>query len=236
MKGEVLVPNKPQYPNSPPAINLAPPSRMFQIALSEYSFDSAAYSYWELNKMAISLTSKNLPASFNLLNTSAWQYAIPQLYKMYPDKPMILFTYVAQAPAITIMPAGIELKLVVNVELSVMLGSTSVKVMTFQSSTDDVLSMAVKLQPDSSLIIPSVDYKEFNFKLLNSSVGVIGDLRPVSSLMAFAIQNFAIPYANFELSKGFPLPVVEKTKLVNPSLSYYAHYVQVDTDFAPSSA
>jgi hypothetical protein len=71
--------------------------------------------------------------------------------------------------------------------------------------------------------------------LQNSTVGPVYSISFIGEMVTFVIQNIGVPMANVVLSRGFPLPIIPGTDLVNTDLSFQDRYLVIDTDFTTST-
>jgi lipopolysaccharide-binding protein len=231
-KGEIKNTQNPvEYPIPPPPLPVQSPPKMLQIIVSEYTFGSGGFAYWRAGRLHTHVNNHNIPPNFPIrLNTSDWKYILPGLYKAYPNLEMQIDAAVSQASKVVISPAGIDLTVQSNLVLSVIRGSVLIPCVTLAISAENNLYARL----DQTTLIPSIKFKSFNMKLINSTVGPIGNVDELNKLISSALQMFVIPYVNSVLATGFPLPVIQGKALVNPSIAFSDHYLIVDTDFRHS--
>jgi lipopolysaccharide-binding protein len=231
-KGEIKnIQNPVEYPVPPPPLPVQSPPRMLRILLSEYTFGSGGFAYWQTGRLHTHVNDHNIPPNFPIrLNTSDWKYVIPGLYKSYPNLEMQIDLAVSQAPRVVISPAGIDLTVQGNMVLSVIRGSVLIPCVTIALSTENNIYARLV----QTTLIPSIKFESFNMKLTNSTVGPIGDIDGLNRVITTLLKDIAVPVANDVLATGFPLPVIKDTALVNPSITFGDHYLIVDTDFRHS--
>jgi lipopolysaccharide-binding protein len=108
-KGELLALKNPvEYPIPPPQLPAPAADKMVRIFVTDYTFGSAASAYYQSGIMHVTFTNKNLPANFPVsLNTTSWQYLLPNLYYKYPNMAMQIDVQVDQVPGIVINSTGV---------------------------------------------------------------------------------------------------------------------------------
>jgi lipopolysaccharide-binding protein len=232
LKGEILAVNKPiEYPISPPVVPPQPVPQMLQVILTDYPFASAAFAYYTTGKLHFTLNNNNLPPNFPVkLNTNDWQFLLPGLYKAYPNTPMQLDIFAAQPPSVSIGQSGMNVTTVSNLVISVTKGPQVIPCITIAV----VVAASATVHLNSTTLIPVVSYGGSNLSLKNSTVGPV-DLSVLNGLINLVLQNIVFPLANNVLQTGIPLPVVQGTSLVNPSITFGPHYVLVNSDFKHSA-
>eukprot|EP00029_Vermamoeba_vermiformis_P014239 TRINITY_DN9364_c0_g1_i1.p1 TRINITY_DN9364_c0_g1~~TRINITY_DN9364_c0_g1_i1.p1 ORF type:complete len:482 (-),score=76.37 TRINITY_DN9364_c0_g1_i1:30-1475(-) len=237
IKGEILSINNPtEYPVAPPVINAPAPSKMLQIAISEYPFGSAGYAYLQAGKLHYVVSQKNIPPAFPLgLNTSDWEYIIPGLYKAYPNAAMQISLAATTAPVVSISTSGVDLLALGELDIQVLLSPNNpINALTFSIKTENIIKIVVNA---SSVIIPSISAVSFNLALTNSTVGPVIGINEIEEMFSWTFENIAVPMINTVIVNGFPLPITGGTHLVNPTISLQNHFVLIETDFvgAPSN-
>jgi lipopolysaccharide-binding protein len=236
IKCEILSINNPsEYPVAPPAINPPAPSKMLQIAVSEYTFGSAGYAYLQAGKLHYIVSQKNIPPAFPLgLNTSDWEYIIPGLYKTYPNSAMQISLAVTAAPVVSISSSGVDLLAVGELDIQVLPSPNApINALAFSIKTENIIKVVVNA---SSVIVPSISAVSFSLALTNSTVGPVIGIDEIEQMFSWTFENVAVPLINTVISNGFPLPITGGTRLVNPTVSFQNNYVLIETDFAPATA
>jgi lipopolysaccharide-binding protein len=233
-KGELLALKNPvEYPIPPPALPAPAADKMIRITVTDYTFGSAAAAYYQSGIMHVTFTNKNIPANFPVsLNTSSWQYLLPNLYYKYPNLAMQIDVQASQTPGIVINSTGVTSEVSGLMIISV-INSQQQVIPCVTISIDAALTVNVKL--NSTSLIPSLLYDYSSITLKNSTVGPVYSISFIGEMVTFVIQNIGVPMANVVLSRGFPLPIIPGTDLVNTDLSFQDRYLVIDTDFTTST-
>uniref|UniRef100_A0AAY5KG71 Bactericidal permeability-increasing protein n=1 Tax=Esox lucius TaxID=8010 RepID=A0AAY5KG71_ESOLU len=83
---------------------------MLSLGLSEFSFNSASYAYFDTGHLHITVTDEMIPPTSPLrLNTSYFGPFIPQLPKLFPNMLMLLEVYAREIPMFSFLPGEVTL-------------------------------------------------------------------------------------------------------------------------------
>jgi hypothetical protein len=221
------VPTIPAFDDSEPSF--------VQLILSDYTFDSAAYTYWKAGRLQNIITQSEIPASFPFqLNTSSLSILAPGLAAKYPTAvPIQIF---ATADPLT-KPS---VQVVANEGLSISLPS----LMSFQPIPTpghpvDGFTLSCPLNGVATLYFPgdviAANLTSANCTLTeyNSTVGAV-NVQLSETLVNLAIDNVLLPAINKFANAGFPIPESSTFKLTNSRLKLYDHYAVVASDLKTS--
>jgi len=231
-----------QNPNEFPAFPSALPTyvvfRMAQIFVSEFTFNSVAYAFYNAGELDFTLTNSMIPSDIPFrLNTSDFAGLVPPLAKAYPNQLFSLHVSATKTPNavftskgafvtaygavdVLIQPKGV-LAFTLGVEV---LSAGSANFLGSEASSSQLVLSGKLSFLNLTLSLLSTNIGPFNVSLLND---VMGDL----------VTGFAIPEANKYLAGGFPLPAVAGLSYNNPVLGWGDSYIYVASDvtFVPPS-
>ncbi|XP_062077578.1 putative BPI/LBP family protein At1g04970 [Humulus lupulus] len=186
-------------------------SKMIEISLHEKVFNSvsllffnAGYMHWIVDKVP----------DQSLLNTSKWKYAVPQLYKKYPNHPMDLNISVSSPPIVKVKNNDIETTIYSAVIINVLDAAEVIPVVCMS------LEIAGSCSPKivENRLVGTLKLKDFTTVLKWSEIGDL-HMHLVQSVMSALLKTVVIPYVNLHLWKGMPLPIFCGFMLQNAEVS-----------------
>jgi len=203
---------------------------MLQIELTDYIFGSAAYAYWRTGTLKILFDSANVPKGFPyLFVTTSWKYVIPALYNKFPNDEMEVAFTVTQAPTVQIAPgAGITVSVVSELIFYVVVNKAPQVAFILQLNADCGLLVSVV----GTTVVPRITTLGTSISVMSTNIGPFGESLPeLNTAIADLINYGVLPLVNIVLSVGIPLPIVDGTGLVDPSITFYSRTISVDTSF-----
>ncbi|KAF4395911.1 hypothetical protein G4B88_028081 [Cannabis sativa] len=186
-------------------------TKMIEISLHEQVFNSvsllifnAGYMHWIVDKVP----------DQSLLNTSKWKYAVPQLYKKYPDHPIVLNISVPSPPIVKVINNDIETAIYSDVIINVLDGTEVIPVVCM--SLEIAGSCSPKIVVNK--LVGTLKLKDFTTVLKWSEIGGL-HMRLFQSVMSALLRTVVLPYVNLQLWKGMPLPILRGFTVENAEIS-----------------
>lgn len=202
-------------------------NKMIWISLHEKVLDSAVSVYFEADMMQWVVD--QLPDQ-SLLNTAGWKYVIPQLYKKFPNDDMKLNISISSPPTIKIERQNID----VTVDLDM-----TVYVVDF----GEVIPIACISSMISATGFPkismhklggSVKLTGFTLDLKWSEIGSL-HMTLIKTFVSASLKTVVLPYLNFLLWEGFPLPLFHGYELQNAKILSHDSKIMICSDVASIS-
>ncbi|XP_028758053.1 putative BPI/LBP family protein At1g04970 isoform X2 [Neltuma alba] len=194
-------------------------SKMIKISLHEDVLNSASLVYFNAGYMQWMVD--KLPDQA-LLNTAAWRFIVPQLYKKYPNKDMELNISVSSPPIIQVtsqdIGATIHVDIIVDVEDAGEVACISVDISASCS--------AEILRND---IAGSLRLNGFSTYLKWSKIGPLR-MHLIQLAVSTILRTTVLPLVNWLLSGGIPLPYLHGFTLQNAHTFYNAPWITVCSD------
>ncbi|KAJ7538615.1 hypothetical protein O6H91_11G056500 [Diphasiastrum complanatum] len=140
-----------------------------------------------------------------LLNTASWKYVIPQLYKKYPNMDMMLNFSVSTTPDISIARNGIHATAALTISMNAIAAMNGNNI-TAEATLKDLI-----------LELKWSEIGSFPVKLVQAAVRTV-------------VTDVILPLLNFNLRKGFPLPIIPSVELQAADIRYGNSFLLVCTD------
>jgi len=199
---------------------------MVQLMLNEFVAISAGFTFWKLGKLTVQVTDKDLPSwSPVRLNTTSFQFTIPNLYKAYPNAAMVIQISSQASPNAQFSPSGATVSAYGFLTVFVIQNNQLVNAFVLNGTV--AASGTAYLQGQT--IVGNLTFLNVNFALYSSNIGSF-DPRNLNSLLNTLFQYGVVPAVNVYLKQGFPLPVVPGLTFVNPKIGWGNHFLYVATD------
>ncbi|XP_013881055.1 bactericidal permeability-increasing protein [Austrofundulus limnaeus] len=229
LKGEFYNIGKHQEPPfSPTALSLPPQTdNMLYIALSAFTFNSAAFVYNNAKVLSIYITDDMVPKSSPFrLNTKTFGALIPQIAKQFPGLMIKLLLKTEENPQINFKPKNATLQ-------------TNATITAYAIQLNGTLSPLFVLNVESSIstqvfvvgmkIAGSLSLNKMKLSLGTSYVGQF-EVSTIDHIFQMVLKVVAIPIANVYLAEGYPLPALGKMQFVNPQLQILKDSILLSTD------
>uniref|UniRef100_A0A8C8VL66 Bactericidal permeability-increasing protein n=1 Tax=Pelusios castaneus TaxID=367368 RepID=A0A8C8VL66_9SAUR len=229
LKGEFFsLAHRSSVPFPPPAVAFpVEHDRMVYFAASSYFFNTAGFVYHTAGALVFEITDDMIPKEFKFhLNTSNFSAFIPQLEKMYPDKPMKLRIRTSSAPFLIITPGNLSLTPVLDVQAYVILPNTSL-VPVFLLGVASSVSAKITVSP--ARIGGTLELGKIQLSLKHSDVGPFS-VQLLQALMNFYCSTILIPRINARLKEGFPLPLPSHIQLSNFIIQSRQNFLLIGAD------
>ncbi|KAM7274585.1 hypothetical protein ACFE04_016451 [Oxalis oulophora] len=186
--------------NTMPPVFCTDNTKMIGISLDEAVFNSASALYYDAEFMHWIVD--KVPDQ-SLLNTAGWRFIIPQLYKKYPKDDMNLNITLSSPPMIKILERNLDATMYADLTIDVLQEDQTIPVACISL----VIRGSGSVQISGNNLTGSVKLNDFT---MSQNWSDIGNLRLylIQPVMRTIIQTVFLPFANTQLSKGFPLPIV----------------------------
>jgi len=207
--------------------------------ISETMGSCLGYLLFKTSSMSYEITEKMLPKNSPVhLNTSDanLKNLIPNLYKTFPNVPIVLECYAVGPPTVEISKATQTLAVIfpaiVNVTVPYNYSGLIETVEAFAFNL--VLTVEAKVAVASTPIttisgkIISIAHNE---SLQSTRIGDV-NMKNIDNLVQFFVAAGVEPQLNKLIQKGLPLPQTKGVQLVKPTVIYGDGYLGFDTDFS----
>ena len=243
LRGDVVQTQDQQDPPGTQARALPPwdsafQDRDLQVALSQWSLQTAFFSYQRAGHLGIDVLHTAIPASSPLqLRTLDFALVAPGLVAKYGEsKWMRIAMALEEGTAITMEqdtglrisgPAGI----IFQVETQAGDNSTVVED-AFALRLDATLAANVSVVSDASgsFLSPTFTALSFPAKVANSTVGPVLILGPLVNLVSVLVESLGLPLLNSKIAPGFPVPSSPQVTPSNSQVAVRHQYLVMSSD------
>ncbi|XP_037101874.1 bactericidal permeability-increasing protein [Syngnathus acus] len=229
LKGEfysVKVPKEPPFVALPFDIP-EQPAYMLSVGLSEFTVNSASFSYFSDDLLQVFIKDSMIPPSSPVrLNTTSMGQFIPQLPKMFPDLLMTLQIYARNTPIFSFRSGAVAL-------------TSSGAVKAFAIQPNATLTPLFKLHVDSDFsgkawvadgrLKGLVTMDNLTLTLAETEIGTFKTVA-LQELAQKIIEAAVLPPLNAELARGFALPRTKYAQLVKSVLTVEKGFVAFRSD------
>ncbi|KAJ8259742.1 hypothetical protein GJAV_G00172900 [Gymnothorax javanicus] len=205
---------------------------MLYIGLSSFTINSAGFVYKNTGILSLSVTDDKIPKSSPVrLNTRTFGVFIPEIAKRFPNLKVKLLVKSSTPPKIAFDPDRATLRVQGTVT-------------AYAIRTNGTLAPLFILNLDTSVsarayivgvkLAGTVTLNNISITLSKSYVGQF-KVKLLQDILTVVLKLVVVPQVNVQLQQGFPLPTLDKMKLVNPQLRIMKDYMLIGTDvqFAP---
>ncbi|KAG6592062.1 putative BPI/LBP family protein, partial [Cucurbita argyrosperma subsp. sororia] len=205
-------------------------AKMIEIALHETVLNSASQAIFEENYMH--WTVDQIPDQ-HLLNTSAWKWVIPQLYRQYPDDDIVVNISASSPPFLRLRAEDISASVLVDMIINVRDNGEIIPVACI--SLEVIASFSPKILGKN--LVGHVSLEGFTLALKWSKIGRIR-LYLIQKTVAGLLKTVLVPFVDLYLLKGITLPsfhglVLEDAKMVfNSSMIIMCSNVALSEGFS----
>ncbi|KAJ5071570.1 bactericidal permeability-increasing bpi protein-related [Anaeramoeba ignava] len=226
LKGEFYyIPHPHEYPIAPVTMPSTINTEMGQFFISEFVFNSLAFSYYQTGMLSATVTPQNVPSWFPFkLNTTAWKDLIPQLFNTYPGQTMNASIGVNSAPVCSISSSGILLQIDGFLRVNVIQSSKMAFILNLFANAQ------ISMNISDAKIYGNFNNLTTKMTLNASTIGQFS-LDSLDQILDLMTQNVLVPLLNELFQKGYPLPVVDGAQLVEPHFYFYDKYMAITSDF-----
>ncbi|KAG5002037.1 hypothetical protein JHK87_023109 [Glycine soja] len=140
----------------------------------------------------------------NILNTAEWRFIVPQLYKRYPNDDMQLNISISSPQVIQVTYQDIGATIFVDITIDVLEDDEVIPVACI--SVEISASSAVEVEGNNTA--GWLRLQTFSEYLTWSKIGKLR-VHLIQSLMSSVLKTVVLPYLNFKLKRGFPLPIID---------------------------
>lgn len=221
-KNEVLVPQRYYQKGMKISAACGGLQKMIKVSIHENVFKSASLVYYNAGKMQVIID--ELPDQ-DILNTAEWRFIVPQLYKRYPNDDMQLNISISSPPVIQVTYQDIGATIFVDITIDVLEDGEVIPVACI--SVEISASCAVEIEGNN--IAGWLRLQTFSAYLKWSKIGKL-HVRLIQSLMSSVLKTVVLPYLNFKLKRGFPLPIIDGYGFQNAIILYNHPWIMVCSD------
>ncbi|XP_057714387.1 bactericidal permeability-increasing protein [Corythoichthys intestinalis] len=228
LKGEIYSIKSPKEPpfQAQPFTVPQQPGYMLSIGLSDFTANSASFSYFSSDLLQAFINDSMIPPFFPVrLNTTSMGPFIPQLPEMFPDLMMLLQIYATDIPMFSFHSGAVMLSM-----------QGAVKAFAIQHTR---LAPLFKLHVNSNFsgkawvadgrLKGSVTMQNFTLSLRASEIGPF-KIDGLKNLALALMQIVVLPQLNDKLATGFALPRTLHAQLVNSVLTVEEGFVAFSSD------
>ncbi|XP_078507870.1 bactericidal permeability-increasing protein-like [Lissotriton helveticus] len=228
-KGEFYSPGHSRDPNFSPAPFSMPDqtSQMLYFGLSESFLNSMAFAYFTSGVMQLKIMPNMIPTNSSIhLETDGFEDLIPEIPRQYPNMGMTLQLSARKQPLLTLLPGSMHLEGYGNIRASAILPNFT-ETPLFEMNLDAMIK--VQLMNSGQNLCGSLELDSFSLSLVHSDVGPF-QVDTLQAILNEVLQILVLPKVNKVLSKGFPLPTINKLTFVNPNITIQKGAVLISTD------
>ncbi|KAE9591213.1 hypothetical protein Lal_00014531 [Lupinus albus] len=196
--------------------------KMIKVSIHENVFKSASLVYFNLGRMQLVID--ELPEKA-ILNTAEWRFIVPQLYKTYPNDDMQLNITVSSPPVIQVTNQDIGATIFVDITIDVLEDGEVTPVACI--SVDISASCAVEIV--GNRIVGRLKLQKFSVYLKWSKIGKL-HMKLIQPLMTTTLKTVIIPYLNFQLKRGLPLPIIDGFAFQKANILYAPPWIAAFSD------
>ncbi|KAF3824880.1 hypothetical protein GH733_010214, partial [Mirounga leonina] len=200
-------------PFTSPALDFpANHDRMVFLGISDYFFNTAGFVYQQAGVLHLTITDNMIPKRSKIrLTTTFLGTLIPQVAKMFPDRPVQFNIWASSPPHLTMLPTGLVFTPALEIQAFAVLPNSSLASL-FVLHLNTNASMEVNATADR--LVGKLSLDTLLLELKHSDVG------PFSVVVLQAIMNYVLPITvipriNERLEEGFPLPLPANIRLFN---------------------
>ncbi|KAJ3586028.1 hypothetical protein NHX12_012430 [Muraenolepis orangiensis] len=229
LKGQfhsVTSPEDPPFEAQPFSL-AGDPAHMLSLGLSEYTINSAAYTYFTSGQLQALITDNMIPPSSPFrLNTSSFGSFIPELPKMYPGMEMKLQVYARDAPEFRFKSGSVKTTLLGAIKAFAVQADGAL-IPLFMLNVGSIFTG--KFRMAAGKLTGSVVMDNFTLTLGTSEVGPI-KMASLERIMKLGIQVAGLSKLNAKLGKGIGLPTIQHARLTNLLLTVEEGFISIFSD------
>jgi len=197
-----------------------------QTVVSDFVANSAGFSFFREGKLVLVLRDQDVPKWSPIrLNTSSFEFFLPQLYNKFPNMAMQIKLYSTVPPLTVFQTSGALVKAIGNLEVYVVQGAALIPAFTLTGW----ISAAGVATVEGNLLYGSLSFVQGNFTFQSSNFGPF-HVEPLDQLLKLLFSNGILPAVNTLLKRGFHLPTVKGLTFINPTVGFGNHYLWVTTN------
>ncbi|XP_020230620.1 putative BPI/LBP family protein At1g04970 [Cajanus cajan] len=196
--------------------------KMIKLSIHENVFKSASLVYYYAGKMQLIID--ELPDQA-ILNTAEWRFIVPQLYKRYPNDDMQLNISVSATPFIQVTYQHVAATIFVDITINVLEDGEVIPVACISVEISALCSVEIV----GNNISGRLKLQNFSTYLKWSKIGKL-HMNLIQSLMSSVLKTVILPYLNFKLNRGFPLPIIDGFGFQNANILYTQPWIAVCSD------
>ena len=235
--------NKPTYPAPPPLLPPLPQNldNMLYLWLSNFTINSAIWSYYIVDTFNVTISPSNLTASSNfskfipMLNTKFYKLFIPKLYAEYPDKNLTLYISAFSTPNISFYQDEMGISLNLTWDIRVNDSNRFVPILKLGTAFNIKSSLNISNSQGAYFLELKAVSLHHNLLLLQSDP-ILGDVDKLMQLInRILYDQFFINLINsFLPAKGFDIsPLLDQfpVEILSPDLRFSDGFLLIDMSF-----
>ncbi|XP_072095324.1 phospholipid transfer protein [Mobula birostris] len=215
-------------PNTAASPHLKSKDRMVHIALSEYFFDSAMFSYYKAGTLKTEIPESKMPVDLAYLLRTTFFGPIILLTptSSAKDAPLLLELEVTSVPHCTIKPSGITVG--VSARMNIIILPPNFTPVTLSSIImESKLDAKVALKGKKLAITLGLRrFRMFSAKSALESLALI----PIQTPMKALLQLTIMPIINERALQGVQIPLPEGVDLINETVTNYLGFLSIGAD------
>jgi len=221
--------NHVEAPFTPTNLPTSPQNaQMLQMYVDEYVPNTASWVFWKAGKMSAIINANQIPPDSPIqFNTSTWSGLVPPLYAKYPNYLMRAVLNPITSPTVSFSTAGAIAFGEGSMEFDVISPKNGSIIPAFTIGLNITADGVAKVV--SQNITGNLTYIKSSVWLISSNIGSFSTA-PLESLVEFLTLILIMPYFNYYLNVGIPIPTVDGFSVVAPQLAFGSGYLYVSTN------
>lgn len=229
-----------QNANHPPSPRTTPPDlpefdtaadHMLSAEVATWTFDRLLATFQEAGVLNYTVEEQYMPPNSLIqlkTNATTWKLAAPALHTLYPNDLMDVVVNITNAPTLSLASGSAVIDSNVTFAFRVLCANQTIApAFTLACPLHSAVNISISGAP--AALHANFTSAQCSFTLVHSSIGSV-HATMLSDATAFLIDRVMLPYANKELSVGFPLPSYDNLTLADPELIIEQGTIFVDAN------
>ena len=229
----------PRYPIKFPSLqqNL---DNMLYAWVSNYTINSAIWSYYTASLLKLALSPYNLPdiplsdTLMHLLNTNFYEYLLPPLYRYFPNKNLTVYISACSLPAITFYSDVIGVSLNLTLDMKVNESNKFTPVFKVRVAIELTSSVNITKYQNSLFLQPKVTGFKHDLHMVSAN-SILGNIHKVFELLNKLMYDpFFVTLLNKLISSGYNLTnIIDQLpiQVLSPDIKVLDGFILVDSSF-----
>ncbi|XP_053250767.1 phospholipid transfer protein isoform X3 [Podarcis raffonei] len=200
--------------------------RMVYLAVSEYFFDSALFSYFQAGVLSMEIADEKVPKDLEVLLRATFFGSIVMMNPSVVDAPLMLRLRVSSPPSCAIKASGMSIS--VTATLNIFLAPVDQPLVQLSSMTMEArLSAKVLLRKKALQVL--MDLRRFRIYSNQSALESLA-LIPLQGPLKTLLQLTIMPIINERTKKGVQIPLPEGMDFMKEVVTYHKGYLTIGAD------